>query len=208
MSLHSFRIDEPHTFENLPKHCNLGCASEQEHSTTQLNSIDERNSTFDFFCCSIHLMADIKPIHVCKWMCHKAFGKEDPAQDDHPVRRSATIAHWKKAISHFFHTAQKWNETSQTGNPTQSALVNKLIEAVKRQEMRGNGADAKADRAFTEDEHCQVPELLRARDDARTTAMTNFQHHLIARMDDVAHVKKDAMQASCQFEVPLDLSSV
>jgi len=141
-------------------------------------------------------MADIKPIHVHKWMCCKAFGKEDPAQDDHPVRRSATIACWKKAISHFFHTTQKWNETSQTGNPTQSALVNKLIKVVKRQEIRGNGADAKADRALTEDGHCQIPELLRARDDARTTAMTNFQHHLIARMDDVAHVKKDTMQVS------------
>ena len=96
---------------------------------------------------------------------------------------------------HFFHTTQKWNETSQT-DPTQLTLVNKLIEAVKRQEMRGNGADAKADRAFTVDEHCQVLELLRARDDAGTTAMMNFQHHLIARMDDVAHVKKDTMQVS------------
>ena len=127
-------------------------------------------------------------------MCKKAHGKEDPAQDDQPVRRSATIACWKKSISYFFHTTQKWNETSQTGNPTQSTLVNKLIEVVKKQETRGNGADAKADRAFTEDEHHQVLELLQGRDDVRTMAMINFQHHLIARMDDVAHVKKETIQ--------------
>ena len=51
-------------------------------------------------------------------------------------------------------------------------------------------------RAFTGDECHQALELLQARDDARTAAMTNFQHHLIARMDDAAHVKKDATQAS------------
>ena len=130
-----------------------------QHNSTQLDRRAQLNLCFLFFRCSVHLMANIKPIHVCKWMCHKAFGKEDPAQDDHPVRRSATIACWKKAISHFFHTTQKWNETSQTGNPTQSALVNKLIKAVKRQETRGNGAASKAERVFTESKCCQVLEL-------------------------------------------------
>ena len=60
----------------------------------------------------------------CKWMTFKVCGKEDPAQDDHPRLRAALLGSWKKAISHFFHTDQKWNENSQTGNPAQSALVN------------------------------------------------------------------------------------
>ena len=105
-------------------------------------------------------MAEIKPIHVCKWMCFKACGKEDPDQDDHPVKKSLTIACQKNALSHFFHMTQKWNETLQTGNPAQSTLVNKLIKEVKRQETRGNGAESQADRASTESECCQIPELL------------------------------------------------
>ena len=151
---------------------------------------DKRNSTLLSFCCSAHLMADIKPNNVCKWMTFKACGKEDPSQEDHPVKRAASIECWKKAISCFFHTTQKWNENSQTGNPTQSTMVNALIKVVKKQETRGNGAESQKDRPFTEDECHQILELLRGRDDARTTAMINFQHHLMAGMDDVAHVRK------------------
>ena len=84
----------------------------------------------------------------------------------------------------------------QTGNPTQSTLVNKLIKAVKRQEIRGNGAESKADRALTEDECHQIPELFQAQDDVGAMVMMNFQHHLIARMDDVAHVEKETTKAS------------
>ena len=155
-------------------------------------------------------MANIKPIHIYKWMCFKAYGKEDPAQDDHPVMRSSSIAYWKKAVSYFFHTTQKWNETSQTGNPTQSTLVNKLIKVVKKQEIRGNGDESQADRALTENEYYQILELLRAREDTRTTAMINFQHHLIARMDDVAHVKKETLKVGCmhRLKFPLDLNSL
>ena len=146
-------------------------------------------------------MANIKPIHVHKWMTFKACEKEDPGPEDHPVKRASSIECWKKAISHFFHTTQKWNENSQTGNPTQSTLANQLIEVVKKHETRGNGAESEADRPLSEDEHCQILELLRGRDDARTTAMINFQHHLIARMGDVAHVRKRTLKAGIRFDL-------
>ena len=155
-------------------------------------------------------MANIKPVHVCQGMCFKAHEKEDPEKDHHPAKRSAAISHWKKALSCFFHTTQKWNEGSQTGNPTQLTLVNKLIEAMKRQEMRGNDSESQADRALTQNECHWIQELLQAWDDARTTAMMNFQHHLIARMDDVAHVEKETTKAGsmCRFKIPLDLNGL
>ena len=139
-------------------------------------------------------MANIKPIHIYKFLCFKAYGIEDPSQDDHPVMRASTISYYKKGISCFFKTTEKWNENSQTGNPTHSNVLNNLIKVVTKQETRGNGAESQADRALTADEYYQVLELFRG--DDRHTAMINFQHHLIARMDDVAHVKKETLKAS------------
>ena len=51
-----------------------------------------------------------------------------------------------------------------------------------------------ADRALTQDEHCQILEILRLWDDAGTTAMINFLHHSLARVDDIAHVKKKTLK--------------
>ena len=63
--------------------------------------------------------------------------------------------------------------------------------------MRGNGAESQADRPFlAKNKCCLIPELLRGQDDARTTSMMSFQRRLIARMDDVANVKKETMKAS------------
>ena len=82
-------------------------------------------------------------------MCFKAYGTEDPGQDDQPIKRSSSLGYWKKSLSYFFNTTQKWNEVAQTGNPTQSKKVNTLIKVVKRAETRGTGAEAKADRALS-----------------------------------------------------------
>mmetsp|Transcript_21768 Transcript_21768/g.44606 ORF Transcript_21768/g.44606 Transcript_21768/m.44606 type:complete len:94 (-) Transcript_21768:1998-2279(-) len=82
-------------------------------------------------------------------MCFKAYRIEDPGKDDRPIKRLASLEYWKKALSDFFNTTQKWNEVTQTGNPTQSKRVNTLIKVVKRAETRGTGAEAKADRALT-----------------------------------------------------------
>ena len=87
------------------------------------------------------------------------------------------MRYWKKGLSYFFKTTQKWNEESQTGNPTQSTKVNDLIKAVGRQEMRGQGAESQANRALTELEYLQILNLFIG--DDRHTAMMNFQHHLI-----------------------------
>ena len=144
-------------------------------------------------------------MHVHKFLCFKACGIEDPGQDDQPVMRASTISYCKKGISHFFHSTQKWNENSETGNPTYSNMVNNLIKVVTKQETRGNGAESQADRALTANEYYQVLELFQG--DDRHTAMTNFQHHLMARMDDVAHVKKETLKvSSCAIDLVLRIA--
>ena len=65
-------------------------------------------------------------------------------------------------------TMQKWNDTSRTGNATQSKKVNDLIKAMRRQETRGIGQESHADRAFTVEEYSQVLDLV---DDQRLQAM-------------------------------------
>ena len=150
---------------------------------------------FKQFFCSTDLN-HAKPNDMYKWMCSKAYGKDNLAQTDQPIMRASSIQYWKKAVSYFFNTTQKWNKASETGNPTQSKKINQLIKVVKRQETRGNGAEAQADRPFTEDEFYQVLDLIA---DDRHRAMLTFQYHMIARMDNVAHVKKNTLKVSSKF---------
>ena len=79
---------------------------------------------------STELAARITPDHIYNWMAFKAYGKEDPDQHDRPKLRANSMRYWKKGLSYFFKTTQKWNEESQTGNPTQSSKVIDLIKAV------------------------------------------------------------------------------
>ena len=102
----------------------------------------------------------------------------------------------EKAVSYFFNTTQKWNKASETGNPTQSKKINQLIKVVKQQETRGNGTEAQANRPFTKDNFYQVLHLIA---DDRHRAMLTFQYHMIARMDNVAHVKKNTLKVSSKF---------
>ena len=141
----------------------------------------------------------VTPEDIHAWMQWKMFEKDDPGVDDKPKFRVSTAEYWKKAISYFFaqNTLQKWNEESRTGNPTQSVLINRLIKAIKKIEIRGNGVVSKADRAFTEGELYQILELLRR--DKRHTAMVLYQHHMIGRMDDICHVKKDTLKVGFCF---------
>ena len=81
-----------------------------------------------------------------------------------------------------------------------------MIRVVRKQETRGNGAESQADRALTESEYYQILELLRG--DNRHTAMMNFQHHLVARMDDVAHVKKESLKVCSVCDCDLVCDSV
>ena len=130
-------------------------------------------------------------------MCFVVYGTADPGKETRPIRRSSTVAYYKKAISYFLNTEAKWNEVAKCGNPTQSKTINKLIKSIKKHETRGTGADSQEDRPFTPNEFKQLLDLI---DNDRYRAMLNFQYQVIGRCDDTAHVKKENLNASTEFE--------
>ena len=141
-------------------------------------------------------LSTVTPDDIYRWMCLKTYLKEDPTQTDKPLLRAASLEYWKKAISYFFNTTSKWNETSQTGNPTQSKKINSLIKVVKKNEIRGNGAESHTDRPFTIGEFFQLHDLI---DSQKYKAALNFQYQLMDCIDDTSHVRKKFLQASTQF---------
>ena len=130
-------------------------------------------------------------------MCLKAYGKEDPSQNDIPLQRSDTVKYYKKALSYWMNSMGPWDPNQETGNPTRSKKVNDLLKVLKRLETRGVGAPAQADRAFTIGEFKQIMELFGG--DSRHKAMCAFQYHMMGRIDDTAHVKKSSLKASMQY---------
>lgn len=67
-------------------------------------------------------LRNVTTTNVYEWMCHKTYGSIDPSPNDQPQKRATSLAYWKKAISYFMNSTSKWDEASQTGNPTQSIL--------------------------------------------------------------------------------------
>ena len=149
-------------------------------------------------------LLQIQPDDIYRWMCLKTYGTEDPGQEDNPSARSSSMAYWKKAISYFMPNFAPWNDAAGIGNPTKSRKINRLIQAVKKQETRGNGVATSADRSFRPEEFEQMIDLLGLRgyriDGRRFQAMVKFQHHLIGRADDTCHIKKENLEASDQFK--------
>ena len=129
-------------------------------------------------------------------MCSRAYGKDDPSQDDAPIMRSTSVSYWKKSISYFFNTTSKWNEEAKTGNPTQSKKINNLIKVIRKNETRGNGAESQEDRPFTHNEFRQVLDLMGS---PRWRAAMNYQYQMIARIDDTAHATKNTLKPSPHF---------
>jgi len=156
-------------------------------------------------------LLDITPVHLYRWMCFKTYGREDPGVDDNPIHaRSTTMAYWKKAISYFMpNNGQAWTVGARDdgegfGNPTRSREINRLITAVRRKETRGLGSPSQADRSCTRAEYLQAINLIGSYgtplERIRHLAMIKFQLHLIGRADDTAHVKKNCLIQSTQFE--------
>jgi hypothetical protein len=148
----------------------------------------------------------LKPVDIYKWMCLKAYGKEDPGPDDNPTYgRASSLEYYKKAISHFMpNKLMAWNVISQVGNPTRSTEVNSLIKAVRKKEVRKQGKPSSADRAFEKNEFDEVINILESSPDAKRRymypAMFKFQFHFIARLDDTLHVRKDSIKVCDEFD--------
>ena len=96
----------------------------------------------------------------------------------------------------FFGDHAVWDNRSRSGNPTKSKKLNDLIDGVIKQEIRGLGPDSKADRAFTMSEFKCILNII---DWPKHRAMMILQFHLIARMDDMCHMKKIVLKHSGEF---------
>ena len=108
--------------------------------------------------------------------------------------------------------ASPWVVTSSGegfGNPTRAKCVNDLIKSIKFKETRGLGLELKAERAYTMDEFNQIVKFFGMAvvganvdgiiDSRRFQALVKLQLHMLARSDDMAHIKKANLTTSVQF---------
>jgi len=148
----------------------------------------------------------LRPDDIYKWMAYKVYHNEEPGPDDRPLfGRASSLAYYKKAISFFMpNRNMAWNAATNQGNPCRSTQVNDLIRAVKKKQVRGLGKESQADRPFEKEEFEQQISILQSFADLKRKymypAMFKFQFHLIARIDDTVHVRKDSLKPCPQFQ--------
>jgi hypothetical protein len=149
----------------------------------------------------------ITPEHVLHWMNMKAFGVTDPPTDANPISaRSSSLSFWKKAISFFMpNRLIVWTSGRNEGNPTRSIEVNNLIKRVKKKEVRKQGVVSQCRRAITDDEFRKMHRILQTYQPNSLVwryglyALTNFQFHLIARIDDTTQVLTENIRVHESF---------
>jgi hypothetical protein len=137
----------------------------------------------------------------------KAFGVTDPPVDANPtLARSNSLAFWKKAISFFMpNRLIAWTSGRNEGNPTRSIDVNNLIKRVKKKEVRKQGVASQCRRAITEAEFRTMQKILQNHDRNSLIwryglyALTNFQFHLLARIDDTTQVLVENLKVHDSF---------
>ena len=138
-----------------------------------------------------------------------AFGRSDAGDDDVPTcGRSNTLAFHKKALSYFMPNKHLgWNTVSLSGNPTRSPEVNDLMKCVRRHEVCGEGVSSQARHAHTLAEFCSLvgmaPNSETFNLQVRIPCILKFQVHLIARVDDAAHVFMNELWAHGMFDYAL-----
>ena len=177
----------------MPTHTN---ASEC-YKATLVSFMRHRDSNASY---SIHTvfsseeLSSIKLQEIVAWMKLTVFGCSDVGDDDVPIwGRSNTLAFHKKALSYFMPNKHLgWNMVSSTGNPTRSPEVNDLIKLVRCDEVCGEGVSSKVQRALTVPEFCSLVGMAPNSEtiilQVRIPCILKFQVHLIARVDNAAHV--------------------
>ncbi len=149
----------------------------------------------------------LTPHDVVRWMNVKAFGIPDPPSDANPtLARSNSLAYWKKAISFFMpDRLVVWVSGRNEGNPTRSIEVNSLIKRVKKKEVRKQGVLSQAKRPLTEEEFRRMQHILQNHNKSNMIwryglyALTNFQFHLLARIDDTTQVLVENIRVHDSF---------
>ena len=125
---------------------------------------------------------------VERYLRKKAFGVEESVSiEERPTLcRSYTLEVYKKVISFFIpNRIPTWDPVTKIGNPTKSVDVNQLIKAVRKHEVRTEGAKSRVKRDLTKQEFLKAINLFTRRNNFanryRNTCMMKLQFHLIAR---------------------------
>jgi hypothetical protein len=110
------------------------------------------------------------PLDVCRYLSLKAYGAEFPSPDMNPIcSQHNTIAMDKKVISFWTPNRDMWSVTRTEGNPTQSKDVIDLLKAVKKKEVRKQGAKSRVQRPMIGKEFESMHKLLHESDNCRRT---------------------------------------
>ena len=150
-------------------------------------------------------IAAITPEDLVRWFRLISYGTETPGPEDRPMqRRSSGIAFCKKAISYFMADGSaQWNTQAQTGNPTMSKAVNRLISEIKKHEVRKQGKKSNAKRDLKRAEFKKTLQLLEDSNgfahQFKTPTMLKLQFHLIARTDDICNLLSSDLREHEQF---------
>ena len=150
-------------------------------------------------------LATITPKELVRWFRLISYGTETPGQDDRPTLRSSSgISFCKKAISYFMADGSaQWNTQAQTGNPTMSRAVNRLIQEIKKLEVRKQGKKSNAKRDMKRPEFKKTLELLSNENNfvyqTKIPAMLKLQFHLIGRTDDICNLETKDLREHEKF---------
>ena len=145
--------------------------------------------------CEVEL-ANITATDVERYLRLKAYGVAEihTTLERPTLCRSNTLEVYKKAISYFIpNRIPHWDPISKIGNPTKSVDVNQVIKDVRKHEVRTEGAQSRVKRDLSRPEFLKAINLFCDRNNFvnkyRNTCMMKLQYHLIARSDDIAHIK-------------------
>lgn len=152
----------------------------------------------------------ILPEQIVAHLNHRAYGKTDPTEDERPTKqRDSTLAQAKKAISFFLpRQAMGWDPVEKKGNPTKAPEVNKVIQIVKKHQVRKEGVPSRARRDI---EYGEFKNLLQVIcNDTKLAprrylmiAILTLQWHVIGRVDDMMQLDNGALQHNTAFDFTL-----
>jgi len=129
---------------------------------------------------------------VCwaKWHVYGSAEANDGVEPPVFYRHNYAL-NWKKQISYFMpNNHLPWNDDMQTGNPTRSQQMKKLLANIKRMQVQHRGAASRVRRPFTPQEYKQMMELCSKLEQKGLVlccaAYFSFQLAMISRLDDAA----------------------
>ena len=150
----------------------------------------------------------ICPVDVKQWMCLKAYGNPNPPAGSNPTDgRESSLKYYKKAISYFMPNKHNgWDEVTLRGNPTRSREVLDLMRAVRKKEVRQQGATSQVRRPMEMEELRQILEICCKFEENNPKrywlpSYLKYQFHMMARNDDVAHIQSDCIMANLQLQI-------